>query len=76
MTVWPGDKIGEFTVERLVAYQGKTDCTYMGCTRRGCRERADGTWDLGVCMGWHCALCDAPCSSMGHDCPRKGDVAA
>ncbi len=75
MTVFPGDEVGGFRVERLVAYQGKADCTYAGCTRRGGQARPDGTWDSGECVGWHCALCDAPCSSFGHgNCPRSGDV--
>lgn len=76
MTVFPGDTVGgRFKVERLVAYQGNADCTSWQCTRRGSHQRADGSWEPGECFGWHCALCDAPCSMYGHDCPRAGDVA-
>jgi hypothetical protein len=74
--MWPGDEVhgqdGEtFTLSRQVAYRGNPDCTYLGCTR-------DGRKPLGEpgCYGWHCSLCDAPCSMMGHDCPRAGDVEA
>lgn len=76
MTIFPGDEIGGFTVQRLVAYQGNPDCQFGGCTRRGSHQREDGTWDMGDCYGWHCSLCDAPTSMMGHQCPRAGDVAA
>jgi hypothetical protein len=45
--------------ERL-AYQGDTTCRNATCTR------VDGR-----CVGWHCAVCGAPCSSQGHhNCPE------
>jgi len=50
-----------------LAYQGKEGCTDIRCTRRDARAFMDGT-DDGPCYGWHCAYCDAPCSSMGHNC--------
>lgn len=74
MTVFPGDTVGRFKIDRLVAYQGNPDCTYAGCTRRGSFMRTDGTWHPGECYGWHCSLCDAPTSMMGHKCPRAADV--
>lgn len=77
MTLWPGDEVGgRFRVERLVAYQGKADCRDARCTRRGGHMREDGSWDLGECFGWHCSLCDAPCSSQGHNCPRSSEADA
>lgn len=76
MTIWPGDIIEgddgqRFEIERLVAYQGKPDCDSWACTRRGSRQREDGTWDMGECFGYHCSLCDEPTSMYGHrDCPK------
>lgn len=76
MTLWPGDTIGRFAVERLVAYRGNQDCASWECTRVGSHQREDGTWDMGRCVGYHCPLCDAPTNSYGHhDCSRAGDVA-
>lgn len=73
--IWPGDVVKgdngrEFTISRLVAYQGKEGCTSWSCTRRGSLMREDGTWDAGTCFGWHCSGCDEPTSMMGHDCPK------
>jgi hypothetical protein len=74
---FPGDDVGGFELQRLVAYQGKPGCEDWRCTRRGSKQNEDGTWDMGECMGYHCPLCDQPANSYGHhDCPRAGDVAA
>lgn len=71
----PGDRVGRFTVDRPVAYQGREGCTSSQCTRLGFRydpERREVT-DWGDCAGWHCAVCHEPCSMMGHDCPEDPD---
>lgn len=67
MTAFPGDQIGRFQVERLVAVQGSPDCDSNECTR------GPG----GRCMGYHCPLCDAPTNMYGHhNCARQTDVDA
>lgn len=74
MSLWPGDQIlgdddKRFTVDRLAAYRGKEGCQSPYCTQLNISKPSAS------CYGWHCALCDAPCSSHGHsDCPRAGDV--
>jgi hypothetical protein len=35
-------------------------CTNPSCSRVGDR-----------CVGYHCAYCGEPCSSMGHDCDAR-----
>lgn len=66
---WPGDVIsGRFKVIRQVAYMGNAECVSPICRR---------SWPITPgCLGWHCSLCDAPCSSFGHgkSCPRADDV--
>ena len=42
-----------------LAYQGKTGCDDVRCTR---------IMETGSCYGWHCSYCDEPCSSQGHRC--------
>lgn len=58
----PGDKFtsesgATYTVLAPLAYQGKAGCEHPLCTRvvgeSGCR-------------GYHCSVCDEPCSMMGH----------
>lgn len=66
MTLWPGDVVGGFEVERLVAIQGLEGCTNMTCTRL---INPDTGEDMG-CVGYHCPVCDAPTGWMGHDCPK------
>lgn len=68
---WPGDRPGDVIRNRLVAYRGNPDCTSLTCTRDGRKPLTEPG-----CFGYHCSLCDAPCSSQGHfNCPRAGDVA-
>jgi hypothetical protein len=75
--IWPGDEFvadsgRRYKIVALVAYQGREDCQDSRCTRRGWGIREDGSFDYGECAGWHCSLCDAPCSSQGHfGCPRS-----
>lgn len=65
---FPGDVVGGFELQRLVAVQGKE-----GCTNPMCR-RVEGE---SHCRGYHCPLCDAPTNMYGHhDCPRAADVEA
>lgn len=54
-------KLGAKVVGPL-AYQGKEGCESMVCR---VMPQDDGTY---LCMGWHCAYCDEPCSSQGHGC--------
>ena len=49
---------------QYVAYQGKEGCRSITCTRK---FGPDGP-DWSRCYGYHCAKCDAPCSSQGHKC--------
>lgn len=69
----PGDKLVgdngmEFMVGQMVAYQGKEDCTDVRCSHRYENGKL-----LPGCMGYHCAICHAPCSMMGHKkCLEKG----
>jgi hypothetical protein len=58
----------QYTIGRLLAYQGKIGCTNGRCTQVGfAREK-------NMCFGWHCADCDAPCTSQGHfNCPERND---
>jgi len=71
VTIFPGDEVGGFRIERLVAYRGNPDCTNPTCTRDGRKPLTEPG-----CFGWHCSLCDAPCSSQGHfNCPRAHEVA-
>lgn len=59
----PGDtQPGALQVIRQLAYRGKEGCTSPLCTRLSLTDSA------GSCYGWHCARCDEPCSSQGHDC--------
>jgi hypothetical protein len=53
-----------------LAYRGKPDCDNVTCTRL---IGTDGKWSKD-CMGWHCAYCDAPCSSQGHRCDASDAV--
>ena len=71
MTLMPGDNVGGFELQHLVAVAGEhPDCTSLECRRR---QLPDGST---VCMGYHCPLCDAPTNSYGHhDCPRASDRA-
>jgi len=60
-----------YTLIRALAYRGKEGCENVVCTRLH--------WDeVGrSCYGWHCATCDEPCSSQGHNCPQlRGDEQA
>ena len=60
----PGDNVGGYELGSMLAYQGGDDCQDPSCTRTN--------WtvdDLGVCVGWHCAICHEPSSMLGHkDC--------
>lgn len=49
----------------LLAIQGKDGCDSPFCTRM-VRQIAEGEWELGPCMGYHCPYCGEPCSMMGH----------
>jgi len=53
-----------FKIERQIAYQGKKGCRDIRCTRTNV-----GDWENSECIGWHCSVCDEPCSSQGHTCP-------
>lgn len=53
---------------RAMAYEGKDDCTSMYC------RRFVGLDEPG-CIGWHCAVCDEPCSQYGHpECYEKRET--
>ena len=56
----------ELRVVGPLAYQGKKDCRDIRCTRRDVQAFARG--EASECIGWHCAYCDQPCSSQGHNC--------
>jgi hypothetical protein len=51
-----------------VAYRGKVGCTDVTCTR--------SVTDDVRCFGWHCSVCDRPCSMQGHHggCPEVRDA--
>lgn len=61
-------KIAGYTIIAPLCYQGKEGCESVTCTHTGVRQREDGTWDLGRCIGYHCSYCDQPCGSQGHNC--------
>lgn len=60
----------EFRLIAPLAYQGKIGCQDVRCTRMFHKDPETGkvSMDLTECIGWHCAHCDAPCSSQGHRC--------
>lgn len=68
-----GDE-SRYEVGRLMAYQGKRDCTSLRCRRM----YLPGSKEMGECLGWHCAVCDEPSSQYGHpDCaPKEGTDAS
>lgn len=66
--VYRGENGGEFQVIGPLAYMGKKDCKDVRCRRMGWSRDADGTLQLGECVGWHCSYCDEPCGSQGHGC--------
>ena len=64
--VWPGDRVGPFTVGALRAYQGRPGCQDPECLRG---------LETGRCYGRHCTFCDQPVTSAGHDCPAAPNPA-
>lgn len=52
------------TRPKLMAYQGKEDCTSWSC------RRLVGLDEPG-CLGWHCAICHEPSSQYGHEACRQ-----
>jgi len=67
VTSFLGNSGEEFVSVGPLAYRGKVGCQSVECTRRDIRAYLDGTEES--CFGWHCAYCDEPCSSHGHQCP-------
>ena len=63
--LWPGDKVRGYELGAMLAYQGGDNCQNPCCTRAGC-----GPDDPGVCVGWHCSICDEPSSMVGHKACR------
>lgn len=69
------DELRPLTREEIDAFVASCEswaCTRMGSTQR----RADGSWDKGRCVGYHCPYCGESCSMMGHDCVRGERVRA
>jgi len=48
----------------------RESCDNLGCTRMGIEASGKSK-----CIGYHCAFCGEPCSSVGHNCePRKTEI--
>lgn len=61
---------GNFEIGPMLAYQGKDGCESTLC-RRMVKRSDDGSFLIGPCLGYHCPICDEPCSMMGHsECQR------
>lgn len=58
----------EFKFGAFLAYRGKKGCTDIRCTHTPFAS------DKGMCYGWHCPYCHAPCSSQGHQCSAREDI--
>lgn len=60
----------KYVVGEQLSYKGQEDCQDPRCTRMGGTglKLEDGSFDMGVCIGWHCPRCGEPCSMMGHNC--------
>lgn len=60
--------VGDWKLGPMIAYEGKADCTDPRCRRM---VSPDQPHVSAGCLGWHCAFCDQPCSSQGHDCEQR-----
>jgi|GEM_PF-6204377 len=61
---------GRWKLGYHIAMQGLDGCTNQRCTRLIDRETRE---DVG-CAGYHCPVCLAPTSMMGHRCPDRGET--